>query len=123
MTMQAMNQPRGIRYGLIKIRIGSTHMVKGPDGKKRYYVVVDKSRHLSLNAVCVCFECKQTWSTEEELKAAHPEEREMRKNEEKHVYGWWSEEIDAEKPEKTNGKKKSDGPDPDRFIGLLSDVE
>jgi hypothetical protein len=86
---------RRIRYGLMRILVGSTHVIVGPDGKHRQFAVLDRARHRSAKCVAVCLGCNRTWATVEELIAAHPSATEMVKSEAKHPYGWWCDELSA----------------------------
>lgn len=100
------------RLGLMKIRIDSNHIVRGPDGVNRQFKVLDITRMPKIKHVAVCLMCKKTWDSEEELVAAHPDNRIMYKQEEIHPYGFWSDEP-VEKGNK----------DPGKVVGLLSDEE
>jgi hypothetical protein len=100
------------RFGLMKIQIDSNHIIKGPDGINRQFKTRDLTRNNKAKYVAVCLACKKTWENEEELMAAHPDERILRKQEEAHPYGFWSDEP-LEKGNK----------DPAKVVGLLSDLE
>lgn len=109
---QALKSTKKKRFGLMKIRIESNHIIKGPDGVNRQFKTKDRTRHPKAAVVAVCLACKKTWETEEELLAAHSDERILRKQEEAHPYGFWC----AEPLEKGNK-------DPGKVLGLLSDEE
>ena len=106
----ATSNAKKVRFGTFKIRIGSNHVIKGPDGIKRQFTTLDISRHPEVKTIAVCLKCGEKYETEEALLAAHPENRVLAKNEESHPYGWWSDDV------KEGGKKKD-------VIGLLSDEE
>lgn len=121
-NMQRPGAAKKKRTGLFKALIGSRHIIKGPDGKNRSFTVKEKMRHSRAKMVCVCLLCKKTWPDEAELIAAHPETTTMRKQEEAHVYAWWSE--DAIVPVEVKADKDTKKPlDPMNIIGLLSDEE
>lgn len=128
MTMNVPGAPtRKPRYGTIKIIIGSNHVIKGPDGIKRQYTTRDKSRFPKVKCVAVCLKCAKTFESEEDLLASHPDERVLRKQEEAHAYGFWSDEP-LEPVEKTDNKvdklEKADKKlNPVKVVGLLSDLE
>ncbi len=107
------------RYGTMKIRIGSNHVVSGPDGIKRQFQTRDISRFASkAKYVCVCFRCNKQWENEAALLMDHPENRILEKQEEEHVYGFWSlVYTDFTEP------KKGETIDYTRIIGLMSDEE
>lgn len=108
------------RYGTFKIKIGSNHIIKTQDGIQRQFKVRDKSRHPKANVVCVCLYCKKTFADEETLLSEHPENRILEKQEEAHVYGWWSDDpIEPSTDEKQNKLAVKSG----KVLGLLSDEE
>lgn len=89
------------RYGLMKVAPDSTHMVKGSDGVMRQYTVKDSDRHKKAKSSWVCLRCQKTWAKEEELIAAHPEPAVLKRQQEAHPYGQWSEDPsvkDGDKP-------------------------
>lgn len=120
MNMGAQQQQtRKVRFGTMKIRIGSDHIIKGPDGIARQFKTLDKSRHPKAKMVCVCLKCNKQFDTEEDLLANHPDERILQKQEEAHPYGWWSND-----PVNPDDKPSKDGKiDPTKVLGLLSDVD
>lgn len=98
------------RFGILKIFVGTTHMVKGPDGVQRQFRVGDKTRGNSKDLTCVCLKCQQTYADEATMRAAHADEHVLRKQSEAHPFGWWN-----------NTPKTKEDKDPGRVIGLLSD--
>ena len=113
------------RLGLMKARIGSRHVIKGPDGVARSCTVREKIRFSKVATTCVCLSCKKTFETEEELIEAHPDTQVMRKQEESHVYAWWSVDpvVKAVEPETKDPKAKAPPIDWGKIVGLLSDEE
>lgn len=118
MNNAPLKSVRQKRFGLMKIKIDSNHVIKGPDGINRQFKTKDITRHPKLKTTVVCLACKKTWDTEEELIAAHPDERIMRKQEEPHPYGWWCDDLIVLK-EKDDKTPK----DPAKVVGFLSDEE
>lgn len=110
--MNTVTQPKKPRFGLMMVRIGSTHNIKSPDGIVRVYKVKDKTRHMKAKCVAVCLFCQKKWDTVEDLVSAHPETYIMVKQEEKHVYAYWSDEP-IDKADK----------DPAKVLGFLSTEE
>jgi hypothetical protein len=119
----------------MKLRIGTNHVVRCPDKVIRQYKVRDKRLHPYAKTVAICLFCKEQWPTEQELLAAHPETNIMVKQEEPHVWGYWSDdpvnppdkteekpEAKAKKPE-ANGKADEKKFDPSNVLGFLSDEE
>ena len=107
-----VQQTKKPRYGLMMARIGSNHNIKLADGIVRSYKVKDKTRHPKVKCVALCLGCNKKHATLEELIADHPDEVILRRQEEKHVYAFWSDDpIDA--------KDK----DPAKVVGLLSTEE
>ena len=111
------------RYGLIKAKIGSCHMVRGPKGTLQQLQVHDASRYPEAVKVVRCLTCRETYKTVEEMKAAHPTHQEMVKANEKHSWCWWTDEqMEVRAPDGTpqldaNGKQRM------MPVGLLSDEE
>lgn len=105
-----MSNERKKHVGLFKILVGTTHMVKGSDGVKRQFRVTDKNRGSVKDVSCVCLACNATYADEAELRAKHPEESVLRKQQEPHPFGWWS-----------NQPKAKGDADPGKVVGLLSD--
>lgn len=118
-----MNAPttpsRNPRYGLMMARIGTNHVIKNSDGVVRQFKVRDKSRHPTAKCVAVCLHCNQKFQTVEDLIADHPDEAILRKQQEKHVYVFWSEDP-VDKTEKSDKDKKLGF---DKILGLLSTEE
>lgn len=134
-----MNMPvsssRNPRFGLMMARIGSSHTIKNPDGVVRQFKVRDKSRYPKAECVVVCLKCNKEFLSVEELIADHADERILKKQQEKHVYVFWSEDpIEASTSLKSEivdgkmvasavmkdikkGKKEEFSP---RVLGLLS---
>lgn len=94
------------RYGLMKARIGSSHMIRGKDGVMRQVMVRDRERHARESVVWFCLSCRVDFKTEAELVEAHPEPHIMERQQEKHVYAMWSDKPVAE--------------DSQELVGLLS---
>jgi len=103
-----IQSPRAARLGLLKVPVGSAHMVKGKDGVGRYFDTADRSRFPKAKTVCRCLTCNKDFPTEDALIEAHPSEAVLVRQNEKHVYGFWSDDPMT---------KDSEAP-----IGLLSDV-
>lgn len=117
MNSSSISNPKGTRkprFGCVKILIDTRHNVKGPDGQIRCFQVRDKSRlSESTKLTAVCLKCNKTYKSVDDLLRTHPSEQVMRKQEETHLYGWWSDDIaDKEKPES-----------PTNVVGLVSDLE
>lgn len=108
-----------VRFGMVKIRVGSKHMIKGKDGIARHFTVLDYSRNPDRKSVAICLHCKQTWPTMKELLASHQPNAVLRKLEETHVYGYWCDEqtVPLDKNDK-NAKA-----DPGKVVGFLSEEE
>lgn len=114
MPAPPLKQERKPRYGTIKVKIDSNHIIKGPDGVNRQYKVKDISRHPGVKTACICLKCGKAWPTESEMKADHADEQILVRQSEAHIYGWWSEDP----AEPTADKKPKDLA---KVIGLLSD--
>lgn len=115
MTMSVPTPAKKVRFGTMKVRINSNHIIKGPDGIKRQFQTLDKSRYPKAVCSCVCLKCNKSYEDEETLLADHPDNRTLTKNEEAHLYGWWCNE-----PANPDAKGKLD---PAKVLGLLSDEE
>jgi hypothetical protein len=110
------------RRGLMKLRIGSQHMI---DGKA--VVVGNKDDYPQAKTTVRCLHCRGEWATTEEMLAAHPEHRVMEQREESHPWAWFSADPSAppQKPAKGMSEEQlaqlkaaNDAIPP---IGLLSD--
>lgn len=108
--------PKKKRYGLFKVRPGSDHVIRCPDGQARQFKVGER-RHLKEGAtlLCYCKYCKKDWPTEQDLLAAHPDQVVMIKQEEDHAYVW------KEVKEPTAGAGKSGAVA--TIVALFSDDE
>lgn len=113
--MQPVKPTKDKRYGLMKVRIGTNHVVRCADGIKRQFEVKDLSRHPKIKTIAVCFHCAKEWKNEAELVAAHPDEEIMQRQQEQHLYGLWNDEPTAPVAE---GQKVNLG----TVVGLLSDT-
>lgn len=105
--------PAQRRLGLIKLRIGAALTVRGADGQARQFTTRDKRRHPDVKAACRCFNCGVTYPSEKALIAAHPETAIMVRQQEVHLYAWWSDEP----------SDKDDASNAGKVLGLLSDEE
>lgn len=103
---QVVTTEKKKRFGLMRVRVESNHILKMGDGKttKRMQVTArDRSRFPEAKTVCVCVYCRdhraENWKfkSERELVAAHPTRAVMVKSEEAHVYFWWSDDPDPGK--------------------------
>jgi hypothetical protein len=118
------NNNAKVRFGLIKVFIGSDHVIKGPDGLNRQFKVRDKSKFPKVECQCVCLTCNKAFEDEETLLAEHPENRIMTKQQEKHVYAWWSTKpVIAAVADVKAEKDKKVVVDYTNIIGLMSDEE
>jgi hypothetical protein len=103
-----MKQQQQGRTGLCMVRIGSQHMVKLADGSKIYVEVLDRSRHRKAKCCARCLTCGVEFPTSDELIEAHPEEDIMARNNEQHIWGFYSSDLKDPKNPKSGS------------IGLLS---
>lgn len=111
-----------MRYGLIKAYVGSNLVMRHADGVKREHAVLDHAHHPAAKGGFFCFACNRSWPTEELLRKDHPEQRKMVKQEEKHLYAFWSTDQQETGDQDDKGKpilKKGLG----HVVGFLSDVE
>lgn len=121
------------RFGLVKMRIGSNHMIRGKEGRRAQFEVRERARfkgasivHICLNPLCA----GKTFKNLDDVIAQHPEHEVMEKNEEAHVIGMWSEALMLRDPPHTVldakeiEKLKTSGVDLDSattVVGLLGD--
>ena len=106
------------RAGLMKAIIGSTHLVKGKDGKTRSFIVREYSQYKDAKVIARCLYCRKDWDTAEQLVADHPAHGIMVKQSEPHVYVLWSNDpIEPPDPNAPKGKPVDEG----KVIGFLSD--
>lgn len=120
---QPLKQEKKARFGLIKVRIDSHHVLKSPDGRQRQFRVLDKRRYPKAKLTCVCLYCKKSWQDEETLLAEHPETYEMEKNEETHIYAFWSDdplEPSSNEDKKIAAKEDELAVKSGKVLGLLS---
>lgn len=116
----AADQAKKRRAGLMKAVIGSTHLIKGKDGKTRQFLVREYSQFPHVKTIARCLYCRKDWPTAEKLIEDHPSHNVMVKQAEPHVIVLWSDdllpgvEVDANAP-------KDKQTDPAKVIGLLSD--
>jgi hypothetical protein len=89
------------RTGLMRMTIGSQHMIQMPGWPRAMGVVARdwhdcsgaKVEYLCLNERCA----GKRWPTHEAMRVSHGESAEMAKRGEAHVYGMWSDDtLDAE---------------------------
>lgn len=112
------------RYGLMMARIDSNHVLRTPDGIERQYKVKNANRFPKANTVAICFFCKKQHATIEDLVADHPDEKVMRKQQERHVFALWSDDpLDGVKKEESKEKKEKPVIDYNKVVGLLSTEE
>jgi hypothetical protein len=86
------------RRGMVKIPIGSQHIVRGESGAQQSYTVRDASqfRGVATKVLCLARECRgKRWDTIEACLAEHPPHDVMARQNECHPVGWWSEEPAA----------------------------
>ena len=106
------------RAGLMKAIIGSSHLVKGKDGKTRSFIVREYSQHKDAKVIARCLLCRKDWDTAEQLVAEHPAHTVMVKQGEPHVYVLWSNDpLEAPDPNTPKGKAVDEA----KVIGFLSD--
>ena len=108
------------RAGLMKAIIGSTHLVKGKDGKTRSFIVREYSQYKDAKTIARCLFCRRDWPTAEELVNEHPGHNVMQKASEPHVIVLWSDDP-LEAPDPNQPKDKSAKVDPSKVVGFLSD--
>lgn len=114
----ATDQAKKRRAGLMKAVIGSTHLIKGKDGKTRSFIVKEYSQYPLANVKALCLYCRKSWETAEKLMEEHPSHNVMVKQGEPHVIVLWSDDpLEAPDPNQPKDKK----PDPNKVIGFLSD--
>jgi len=80
------------RFGLMKARIGSQHVVI-IDGKRVIFVVRSLDDFPNAKRCVRCIGCRQQWPTTEECAKAHPDYRVLEQAKEKHVWAWWSDDL------------------------------
>ena len=64
-------------------------MIRAKGGELVQVTVLDKARHSGAKTVCRCLFCRQDWASVEEMLIAH-DEKVMARQQEKHVWFWWS---------------------------------
>jgi hypothetical protein len=90
---QQANANQFMKYGLLQLRIGCMATVQCSDGTPRQFTAQDRVRaEKGTKTVARCLTCARDWATKEELEAAHPEMRIMKKNRESHVWAEWQEQ-------------------------------
>ena len=107
------------RYGMVKARLKSRHVLLCPDGTRQQFEVTELRRKLNARTICLCFDCGKKAETEDALIAAHPEQYEMAKLKEKHTYAW----VHLEDIKLDDKGKPIDPKAKDTVIGLLSNVD
>jgi hypothetical protein len=110
---QQANANAYMKYGLLPLRIGCMAVVACNDGTPRQFTASDLTRaEKNVKTSCRCLTCNKDWATKEELEAAHPETRIMKKNHESHVWAYWQEQ-------------EVKGPDASKLVvrALYSDAE
>lgn len=105
------------KCGIMKALVGSTHLVKGVDGRTRSFIVRDMDAFPKAKTIARCLFCRKDWPTAEEMVEAHPSYAVMLKQNEPHVIVLWSDDpIETPDPNQKNAKV-----DPGKVIGFLSD--
>lgn len=111
-----------MRFGLIKAYVGSNLVFKHTDNVKREHQVRDHAHYPSAKGSYHCFHCNRGWESEEAMRKDHPEHRKMIRDEEKHLYAFWSldqqdtgSQDEKGKPILTKGLA--------HVVGFLSDTE
>lgn len=113
-----MNQPQPLgqakkpRFGLVPLKIGADLIIKGKDNVRRQFRALDYKRFAKVKAVLRCFTCKTDYPDLDELHAAHPDHAAMARDEETHLFAYWSDE-----------QQTKDSKDPSNVYGLLSNEE
>jgi len=88
------------RVGIIPLAIGASKMVRGKAGERRIFTAREMVHELAraerddreLTVSCLCFECRKSYASLDDLITSHPPALEMKENGEAHTYAFWSED-------------------------------
>lgn len=120
------------RFGVFKVAVGSTHMVRQKNGKDAQFTAAERTRFPEAKTVvrCKSKECRgREWPDEKSMLADHPATSVMVKQEEEHAYYWWSTDPQPEKAAEVATTLSKDTPKDEReralakipIIGILTD--
>jgi hypothetical protein len=90
------------RTGLVPLAIGASRIVRAKDGQKRQFIAKERIHEVAraerdgrvLTMSCVCFECRRTFSTFDDLAKdeAHTDSLAMKEAQESHTFAFWCED-------------------------------
>jgi hypothetical protein len=90
------------RTGLVPLAIGASRVVRAKDGQKRQFAAKERIHEVAraerderkLTMACVCFECKATFASYDELSKdeRHTDSLQMKEAQESHTWAYWCED-------------------------------